>query len=213
MDSDFFPLLGLALLLTVTPGPDTVLVIRNVLRGGVRGGVLTALGSASGLLIHLAASTLGISALLVHSAEAFNGIRLLGSCYLLWLGGRALWNALRGVTPDYSAVSNNMQQGRAWCEGFFTNVLNPKVAIFYLAVLPQVAVPSGVDASMADAFHRSILFGVGHIVIGIIWFSFLSCSLYRIRTVLMDNRASRILDGSTGALMTLFGLRLAMARL
>lgn len=212
MDSGLIALAGLAVLLTVTPGPDTVLVVRNVLRGGVRGGIATSFGSATGLLVHLAASTLGLSAVMLHSAEAFHMVRIAGACYLIWLGARALFAAMQGQLPELSVEASTTARGRAWREGFLTNVLNPKVAVFYLAVLPQAAVPAGGEATVADALTRSLLFGVLHIVIGIVWFSFLSCSLHRVRGTLLRPLVRRLLDGGVGALMVAFGLRLALDR-
>jgi len=243
VDSDILALAGLAALLTVTPGPDTMLVLRNVLRGGTRGGVSTALGSAAGLLVHLSASALGVSAVLLHSAEAFATVRLAGACYLLWLGARSLYAALKGPsTPDAAreahaggeglpccadrgsasgngeapsdALSGEYGTGtaplvQAWREGFLTNVLNPKVAVFYLAVLPQVAVSAGATVDTTTALGRSLLFGLFHIIIGVCWFSFLSCSLQRVRTTLLRPMVRRWLDGGVGALMVFFGVRLA----
>lgn len=257
MDSDILALAGLAALLTVTPGPDTMLVLRNVLRGGTRGGVATAFGSAAGLLVHLSASALGVSAVLLHSAEAFAAVRLVGACYLLWLGVRSLYAALKGPdTPDTAGVPAAGNAGfqaspdvacadgvcpdgvcpegradahsgsaeprasaagrsllaQAWREGFLTNVLNPKVAVFYLAVLPQVAVSAGSAVDTTTALGRSLLFGLFHIVIGVCWFSFLSCSLQRVRATLLRPLVRRWLDGGVGALMVFFGVRLAAER-
>lgn len=257
MDSDILALAGLAALLTVTPGPDTMLVLRNVLRDGARGGIATAWGSAAGLLVHLAASSFGVSAVLVHSADAFAAVRLAGACYLVWLGGRALLAAVRGdslpdnahgtppgTCPDVhtvacpgacpgvcmddtagpvteaggaakaapSATGRWRQSGRAWREGFFTNVLNPKVAVFYLAVLPQVAVPGGGIPDASTALLRSLLFGAFHVTIGLCWFTFLSCSLQKVRGTLLRPFVRRALDGGVGLLMVAFGVRLAVEK-
>src|SRR5215831_6930036 len=83
--------------LTVTPGADTMLVVRNVLRGGARDGVVTAFGACSGLFLHAVLSAVGVSAILMHSATAFQALKIVGGCYLVWLGVQALGNAARDV--------------------------------------------------------------------------------------------------------------------
>uniref|UniRef100_B8DRK3 Lysine exporter protein (LYSE/YGGA) n=1 Tax=Nitratidesulfovibrio vulgaris (strain DSM 19637 / Miyazaki F) TaxID=883 RepID=B8DRK3_NITV9 len=244
MDHEFLAFLGLAALLVVTPGPDTMLVVRNSLRVGARGGVATTLGCVSGLLVHVVCSGLGISAVLVHSAGAFHVVRLVGAAYLVWLGVRALHAAWKGVpaapiapvAPDacetsaaapsvpaywraYRAASRGMVR-RAWVEGFLSNVLNPKVAVFYLAVLPNVVAAGGMAggdgvsgaAMLGGAFVRACLFGGMQAVVAVLWFSFLSVSVHRARATLLHPGVQRALEGGVGGLMVGFGLRLALDR-
>lgn len=262
MDHEFLAFLGLAALLVVTPGPDTMLVVRNSLRVGARGGVATTLGCVSGLLVHVVCSGLGVSAVLVHSAGAFHVVRLVGAAYLVWLGVRALHGAWKGGPPGvpgapglpdtfdahdasvervvvhaggvaagspsvsgpahwraYRAVSRGMVR-RAWLEGFLSNVLNPKVAVFYLAVLPNVVAAGGMAAAagasgaaaLGGAFARACLFGGMQAVVAVLWFSFLSVSVHRARATLLRPGVQRPLEGCVGGLMVGFGLRLALER-
>ncbi|MBG3876025.1 LysE family translocator [Desulfovibrio oxamicus] len=250
MNHEFLAFLGLAALLVVTPGPDTMLVVRNSLRVGARGGVATTLGCVSGLLVHVVCSGLGVSAVLVHSAGAFHVVRLVGAAYLVWLGVRALHGAWKGgpdapvapiahdapSAPDacetpgtvppgpaqwraYRAATRGMVR-RAWVEGFLSNVLNPKVAVFYLAVLPNVVAAGGMAgadggsgaAMLGGAFVRACLFGGMQAVVAVLWFSFLSVSVHRARATLLRPGVQRTLEGGVGGLMVGFGLRLALDR-
>ncbi len=254
VNHEFLAFLGLAALLVVTPGPDTMLVVRNALRVGARGGVATTLGCVSGLLVHVVCSGLGVSAVLVHSAAAFDVVRLVGAAYLVWLGLRALYGAWKGGaceapaiqgTPAipvdrgagkasqagyaaasgsthwraYRAVPGGMVR-RAWVEGFLSNVLNPKVAVFYLAVLPNVVAAGGLTAAdaatgatvLGGAFFRACLFGGMQAVVAVLWFSFLSFSVHRARATLLRPGVLRVLEGGVGGLMVGFGLRLALDR-
>lgn len=117
VDSQLIAFALAAAALTIAPGPDTMLVIRNVLRGGRRDGVITTFGICSGLFVHATLSALGVSIILTRSAAAFSVVKLAGACYLGWLG----WQSLRSAAP---------------------NVLNPKTAVFYLAFLPQFIGPT-----------------------------------------------------------------------
>lgn len=243
MNHEFLAFMGLAALLVVTPGPDTMLVVRNALRVGARGGVATTFGCVSGLLVHVLCSGLGVSAVLVHSAAAFDVVRFVGAAYLVWLGVRALHGAWKGGAPvvpsqpvggatcggagasgpahwrGYRAVSRGMVR-RAWVEGFLSNVLNPKVAVFYLAVLPSVVAAGGVASgdvvsgagALGGAFARACLFGGMQAVVAVLWFSFLSVSVHRARTTLLRPGVQRALEGCVGGLMVGFGLRLALDR-
>ncbi|MEG6505510.1 LysE family translocator [Nitratidesulfovibrio sp. 1201_IL3209] len=261
MHHEFLAFMGLAALLVVTPGPDTMLVVRNSLRVGARGGVATTFGCVSGLLVHVVCSGLGVSAVLVHSAAAFDVVRLAGAAYLVWLGVRALHGAWKGGAPvasiahdapvapfacgqvdadgaaadgavegfapthwrDYRTMPRATPRGivrRAWMEGFLSNVLNPKVAVFYLAVLPNVVAAGGMAADVAasgagalgGAFARVCLFGGMQAVVAVLWFSFLSVSVHRARATLLRPGVQRALEGGVGGLMVGFGLRLALDR-
>src|SRR5262245_22116166 len=127
--------------LTLTPGADTMLVVRNVLRGGRRDGVVTTMGICSGLFVHADLSALGVSILLLHSATAFHVVKLAGAGYLVWLGLQSVVGAVRGGHPPaavaYGRAPDGVSPQRCFVEGLLSNVLNPKVAVFYLAFLPQ----------------------------------------------------------------------------
>ena len=128
----------LATLLTLSPGQDTFLVLRNAARGGFRAGVGTTAGVCSGLVLHATLSALGLSALLAASATAYNGLKWAGAAYIAWLGVQSLLRARRprAATPAQGAASPRPD----FVQGFLSNALNPGTATFYLALLPQFAV-------------------------------------------------------------------------
>lgn len=212
MDSTLWALMGLAFLLVITPGQDTMLVLRNVMLRGKFAGIATGVGACCGLFVHATLSVCGLSAVLLYSAAAFTVLKVLGACYLVYLGLRSLWSAWRqDVLPDAIACegipvphSTMRQMRRAFGEGFMSNVLNPKVVIFYFAVLPQVI---GEPALII----RDTLFFVGfQFVIAVVYLTVLSLCLGRVRHVLLRPAFKRKLETATGALMVAFGVRLAM---
>src|SRR5262249_14129066 len=135
IDPQVLAFTGIAAILTITPGADTMLVIRSVLARGQRAGLMTTFGIGSGLFIHALFSGLGLSWVLLRSATLFEAVKLLGACYLIFLGSQSLWNVFRSRRDDQSAqtMDQTVAQGvgarRSFVEGMLNNVLNPKVAV------------------------------------------------------------------------------------
>ena len=125
-------------LLWITPGPDTMYILARSIAQGMRAGALSAMGIGCGVLIHTAFAAFGLSALLATSASAFHVVKLAGAAYLIYLGIRALRASGKLATPEVAATS----PGRIFRQGVLTNALNPKVAIFFLAFLPQFVDPA-----------------------------------------------------------------------
>ena len=211
IDSQVLAFTGIAAILTLTPGADTMLVMRNVLERGRRAGLLTTFGICTGLFFHATLSALGLSLILVRSATVFEVVKMVGACYLIFLGGQSIWRALR-----HRAESSDAQEGKvagrekkgwqSYLEGLLTNVLNPKVAIFYLAFLPQFI-------SVSDSvFAKSILLASIHFLLGIAWLSLITLLLGRVRALLTRPRIKRAIEVTTGAVLIAFGARLAMER-
>jgi threonine/homoserine/homoserine lactone efflux protein len=196
--------------LTMAPGADTMLVIRNVLRGGRRDGVVTTFGICSGLFVHATLSACGASLLLLHSATAFHMVKLAGAGYLVWLGLQSLRNTMR--TPQ---ASTTLEEGKpvrmiaarhCFVEGLLSNVLNPKAAVFYLAFLPQFIGPT------EPVLAKSLLLAGIHYVEGLLWLAALSIMLDQTRRFLLKSAMRRVLDGLSGVVLIGFGARLACAR-
>ena len=152
MDARLLAFLGVAILVTITPGADTLLVVRNVLARGRGAGFLTTAGIYGGLTCHATLAILGLSTILVRSAALFQAVKLLGAAYLCYLGLRSLRQASQqrgqGVASEAPATGACAADGagapsrwRSVREGFLSNLLNPKVAVFYLAFLPQFIHP------------------------------------------------------------------------
>jgi RhtB (resistance to homoserine/threonine) family protein len=207
-DSQVFAFTIIAAAMTMVPGADTMLVVRNVLRGGRRDGFFTSTGICCGLFVHALLSALGISVILMHSATAFTVLKIAGACYLAWLGFNSLRSAARGRRSDDSAVVARAAATPARCfrEGFLTNVLNPKVIAFYLALLPQFIGPAD------PVLLKSLLLAAIHFAEGIAWFAIVSWIVDRSRRFFMNPGMRRWLDGICGTILVGLGLRLAIQR-
>lgn len=210
IDSQVVAFAVIAAALTVAPGADTMLVVRNVLRGGRRDGVITTFGICLGLFVHATLSAVGVSVILMRSATAFHLLKLAGACYLVWLGVQSLSGAVRGEVPAAGAERGGprvlMSARRCFLEGVLSNVLNPKVAVFYLAFLPQFIGPT--DAVL----RKSLLLAGIHYVEGIVWLVVVSVVVDRTRRFFMESDVRRWLDGVCGALLVGLGVRLALER-
>ncbi|HKY49912.1 MAG TPA: LysE family translocator [Candidatus Limnocylindria bacterium] len=161
IDGQFWIGVGLLALLTLSPGASFALVGAVAAGHGRRAAMITTLGIATGILVHSAASALGLSVVLAASPEAFTLLKTAGALYLAYLGIRTI---LRGVQPRRAAAT--VPSGRDfYARGLLTNLLNPQVAVFYLTFLPQFIVPS--DPVLA----KSLLFGVTHACIAVTWFA------------------------------------------
>jgi RhtB (resistance to homoserine/threonine) family protein len=211
IDSQVAAFTVIAAALTLSPGPDTMLVVRNVLRGGRRDGVVTTFGICTGLFLHATLSALGVSLILIRSAAAFHIVKFAGACYLGWLGVQSLYGAVR--PPDDSGdqetfvTSAGVSLRRCFLDGLLTNVLNPKVAVFYLAFLPQFIGPTD------PVFAKSLLLAGIHYTEGIIWLVVLSSMLHHLRRIILKPATRRWLDGLCGTILVGLGARLALEKL
>jgi threonine/homoserine/homoserine lactone efflux protein len=210
MDAQLWAFLAVATLLAVTPGADTLLVIRNVLGRGPSAGLATTAGIAAGCLVHVALSVVGVSLLLVRSAEAFRALQWGGAAYLIVLGGQSLraWWRADAAAPAATVAGSppRTRRLRSFLEGLLTNVLNPKVGLFYLALLPQFIRPD------EPVLARSLLLGGLHIGIGVVWLSLLSFTLVRVRPLVESRLWRARLEGASGAVLIALGIRLAAER-
>lgn len=194
-------------LLTLTPGVDTMLVIRNTARGGWRDGAVSSLGICSGLFLHAIISAVGISVILLQAAWAFSALKLIGAGYLIWLGFSSWRKILR---KESFKVANGGTTGvdvfhvqRSLREGFLSNVLNPKTAIFYMAFLPQFINPA------QSALIQSLFLAGLHFIIAMIWQCLLALMVKQAKNWLQRPRVSQLFDGFTGTVMIALGLRVA----
>lgn len=211
MDPQLWAFLLVATLLAVTPGADTLLVARNVLGRGRTAGLATIAGIAAGCVVHAALSAIGVSLILVRSAEAFQALKWGGAAYLIILGVQSIrgWWRVDAAAPKAAAADlapTGSRRLRSLLEGLLTNVLNPKVGLFYLAFLPQFIRPD--DPVLA----RSLLLAGLHIGIGVVWLSLLSLSLVRIRPLVESRLWRARLEGASGAVLIALGIRLAAER-
>ncbi|NIC07938.1 LysE family translocator [Billgrantia bachuensis] len=209
LDAQFWPFLIAITLLSMSPGVDTLLVIRNTARGGVRDGVLTSLAICCGLFVHATISALGISLILLQSAWAFSALKLAGAAYLIWLGINGLVAARRGGALPLQAMQRERQPVPAWKplrEGLLSNVLNPKTVVFYMAFLPQFIAPAD------PALLKSLWLAGVHFVIANLWQIAIVLMVGSAGRWLASQLFARALNGVTGAVLILFGVRLALER-
>jgi threonine/homoserine/homoserine lactone efflux protein len=201
-------------LVTIIPGLDTALVLRAAMTKGNRQAFLTALGVGTGALVWGIAAAVGISALLTASMMAYTVLRVAGAGYMLWLGGRMVWNSLVNRLHKDDAREDDVSDGlpqtasagwRSWRQGLLTNLLNPKVGAFYLSVLPQF-IPANVEP-----LTMGVLLALVHDLEGLIWFALIILGTQRIRGWLSRRAARRAIDGVTGTVLIGFGVRLGLS--
>lgn len=197
------PFLVVAAVVVITPGVDMALVTRNALMFGRRAAVMTALGINAGIFFWVMAAALGLAAVVATSAEAFAVIKLAGAVYLIYLGVQALRSAHKdvGERPVRALPSAR----HAFRQGLVSNLLNPKIAVFFTSLLPQFV---GTAGSAAELLVLGLLFNA----MGICWLLVYATVAARGRNVLARPRVKRLLDRLTGIVLIGLGTRLALER-
>ena len=206
--------LGLFLLATLvlnaTPGVDLLLTLTRTLHGGARAGVAAALGISSGCVVHTLAGALGLAAVLAASALAFTLIKWAGAAYLLWLAFGMLRAAVHGDSPPphgEAATPPPASWQKIYVQGFLTNVLNPKVALFFLALLPQFIAADALSKPLAFVFLGGVFITSGTLtLLAVVW------AAHHVRRVTAGRGLHRLLNGAGGALFALLAARLALAQ-
>lgn len=195
-------------LLTLTPGLDTALILRTSALGRRRRAWGVVLGIQTGTLLWGALTSLGVTALLTASHLAYTALRWVGAAYLVWMGVRMLRDTLQkrpaSDTNDSGLHSGTDSTSGGWRQGTLTNLLNPKMGAFYVAVLPQF-IPVG-----ANHFTMGLLLTTVHILIGLIWSAVLIGFAQVLHGWLRRPQARRLLDRITGTVIAAFGIRLAL---
>ena len=202
--SKYAEFLAFAVVLVLIPGPDFAVVTKNTLVGGRRRGRWTALGVSSSNLVQGTAAAFGLSALIVRIEPLFEAVKWAGVCYLAYLGAQAIRSAVRGRYPAPDEATETSHGLAGWRQGFISNVTNPKVLVFYLAVLPQFLTPGG------DMGWLLVL-AWSHAVISLSYLLVLVTGLNGARRLLMRRQVRRGLDATTGAVLLGFSARLATA--
>lgn len=196
-------------LLNLTPGPDVLYIVSSALRSGVRAGLVAALGIVSGCFVHVFAAALGLGALLATSAAAFTLLKWAGAAYLMWMGIRLLLAKGGGsvlALPGQRADATAVDLWRVYRQGFLTNVLNPKVALFFLAFVPQFIAP-GVQDKVTAFLWLGLIFNLNSLPVN---FGYAWLAGWASRRLGVVQRAMRWMDRAAGVLFVGFGLRLAL---
>ncbi|MCZ8075184.1 MAG: LysE family translocator [Paucibacter sp.] len=198
------------LLLNIAPGPDSLLIMARSASQGFRAGSAAALGVGSGTLVHVLAAALGLSALMAASSWAFGLVKLLGAAYLVYIGLNLLLRRAAAEGPREAAATLPPQQSlrSIYLQGLLTNVLNPKVALFFLAFVPQFIAADASSKPLAFVF-LGLVFNLN----GMLWCHFLAWSTAQAsRRITASPRVVSWLNRAIGAVFLGFGLRLALAQ-
>lgn len=202
--------LGAALVLVLAPGPDSLLVLSRSLFGGWRVGWIASAGITTGNVMHAALAAAGISAVIAASPVLFDALRIAGALYLLWIGGRALQAAWRSWKQHHAPPLPETARpaGRGWrrifVHAFFTNLLNPKIILFYLAFIPQF-----VNPAIGPVALQTFVYGITLTAMGLVYLLAVSViAAGSARRFVQSPRFAAILDGVAGILFIGFALRL-----
>ena len=204
IDGSLFVFTGIVALLTILPGADMALVAKVTLLDGRRAAFFTSLGITAGLPVHATASALGLSVVLATSAEAFLVVKIVGAVYLAYLGVRTIRDSLRPAA-DPAVEIGRLRSGRgAFLQGWLTNVLNPKVALFYLTLLPQFIAPGD------NVLAKSLLLAGIHVALGLVWLPAYAYAIDRLGAAV--HGARHWLERLSGGALIGLGVRLALER-
>jgi threonine/homoserine/homoserine lactone efflux protein len=203
------------LVLNLTPGPDVLYIVTNALRSGARTGIVAALGITAGCFVHIFAAAIGVSALMAASATAFTLLKWAGAAYLVWIGLRML--LARAPSPGASIAINSIAVRaypesakalkRVFFQGFWTNALNPKVALFFLAFVPQFIAP-GVQHKALAFLLLGLLFNFNALWVNIGWAAVAAWMAGRMASV---QHVLQGLERAAGLMFIGFGLKLAFS--
>jgi len=197
-------------LLTLTPGVDTMLIIRNSARGGWIDGSVSSLGISSGLFVHATVSALGISIILLQTTWAFAILKIAGALYLFWLG-LSSWKRVTSRRPrffvgDITPAQERFSFFRSLREGFLSNVLNPKAVIFYMAFLPQF-----INPELSPVTQSLMVAGI-HFFVSMVYQCFLAAMVDQAKRWLNNPNVGRIFDGVTGSVFMFLGIKLVLEK-
>ena len=201
--------LGLCLVMTLTPGLDTAMVMRNALRRGPAAGVLTAFGCALGLFVHAAAVALGLAAILLKSAMVFEVVRWIGAGVLVVIGALSLLAAITGrgvAAPDLDAEVGRSSRRSSFAQGLLTNLTNPKATLFFLSALPQFVSPG----SSSQALPQAMTLAVIAATFSAVGLSLVGLLAGRARHLLSSVRTHRVLEGIMGTVLVGLGVKVAL---
>ncbi|WP_444995707.1 LysE family translocator [Aliikangiella sp. IMCC44359] len=202
--------IAVATLLVISPGPNGFLIAKTVPLSGHKAGLANVAGFVAAFYVHGTLSIFGISILLVKSANAFFVFKMLGAAYLIWLGIKAIRSAVSQSkrisieSPKLSQKSISIRN--AFTEGFLTNILNPKVSMFYLAAFPQFI-------SVNDSALSAYALVSAHSLVNVVWFSAMVFTLFRLKNATNNPKFKVWLNSITGVVFIGFGAKLALSKI
>ncbi len=206
IDTQFLAFAGISLLLAVTPGPDMAVVTKNALAHGRRGVLLTTSGIGLALVIWVCATAIGLSALLRTSGQVLFALKLIGACYLAYLGIRTLIESRARPADMLAGVPPAAPAHAVFRQGFLSAISNPKLGVFFVTFLPQFVLPG------QAVLPRLLELGVTFAVIGWLWMNAYGLFVTRLRNVITAPRVRQWMQRVTAVVLLGFGARLALER-
>jgi threonine/homoserine/homoserine lactone efflux protein len=205
LDDRLIAFVAVSVVVVVVPGPDMALVARNIFRHGRSAGFATSIGICTGILGWAVAAALGVSTLLATSATAFTALKLAGAAYLIYLGITTL-RARDATVVGTANGGSAMPWHRAWLQGLLSALLNPKLGVFFLTLLPQFIAPG--DPPAVRALQLAVLFDL----IGLAWLMTYSVTLGAVGSALNRPGPRRLMRWLTGTILVGLGARVALER-
>jgi len=203
--STLFAFLGAAIILTIMPGPDNLFVLAQSITQDKKAGIATSLGLCTGLLVHISAAVLGISAIIYQSTIIFSIVKFAGAAYLLYLA----WQSFRAKGDPFSLQQQNVQAYvKLYKKGILMNILNPKVSLFFLALLPQFVHPSQGHVAL-----QMLILGIVFLVQALVLFILFSLFAGKVRNVIIGQPViAKRLNMIQGILFTFIGIQIAISK-
>lgn len=203
--STLFAFLGAAIILTIMPGPDNLFVLAQSITQDKKAGIATSLGLCTGLLVHISAAVLGISAIIYQSTIIFSIVKFAGAAYLLYLA----WQSFRAKGDPFTLQQQNTQAYiELYKKGILMNILNPKVSLFFLALLPQF-----VNPSQGHVAFQMLILGIVFLIQALVLFSLFSIFAGKVRQVIIGKPAiAKRLNMVQGILFTFIGIQIAISK-
>lgn len=202
---NYFLFIFMCIMLIILPGPDTAIVTKNTLTISKQAGLKTMMGTLCALMIHTSAAVFGLSAVIVKSALLFTIIKYIGAVYLVYLGVKTLIALKKRKAPTVDVIPDE-KTSSSFMQGFFTNLLNPKVAVFFLTFLPQF-----VQTTKSPLIPFFIL-GVTYTVLTLMWFVVYILLLNQVRQFMNRPQTQKWMEGLTGSVLIGFGVKLALEK-
>lgn len=201
----WFTFLAAISVLTMSPGVDTILVMRNSAIAGYKKGLLTSFGICLGLFGHATVSALGLSVILLGSSSLFTALKYAGAAYLIYLAWQCLRSAYQNSAIQFDGATAKTEQLSSYGalrQGLLSNILNPKPIIFYMAFLPQFINPN------YSALQQALFMAFLHFSIAMVWQGLLAIMVHKAKAWLAKPNVARMIDGVSGLLLFGFGVRL-----
>ncbi|MCM3768898.1 MULTISPECIES: LysE family translocator [Priestia] len=202
---NFYLFVITCIFLVILPGPDTAIMTKNTLTVGRQGGFKTMLGICCALSIHTLTAILGLSAIIAKSVLLFSIFKYIGAVYLIYLGIKSLWT-LRNKEKAETTAENKYKNKSSFKQGFLTNLLNPKIAVFFLTFLPQFVNPG------SNTFMPFLILGITYIVLTVVWYLFYIYLLNQISAFMKKPKTQKVIEGITGTILIGFGIKLALEK-